>query len=170
MSSGDRGGRGRSFSSRPVGTRTVSGRLFCLGRRFSALSLHRTIDLLLLDATDLAGIQALLPVGRLREPLAAAARASAILFTRVESDAQMTQIWQSLTQACGPLPDPMTIVSRPRDVSASQRVNVDPQWVSRDIKAIVFSGIGNARSFHESVIWTRYDGVGYVRDEGSRAV
>ena len=77
---------------------------FVLDDGFQHLSLHRTIDLLLLDATDIAGIQALLPVGRLREPLAAAARASAILFTRVESDAQMTQIWKSLTQASARCP------------------------------------------------------------------
>jgi tetraacyldisaccharide 4'-kinase len=124
---------------------------FVLDDGFQHLSLHRTIDLLLLDATDVAGIQAMLPVGRLREPLSAAARASAILFTRVEENAPVKQIWQSLTQACGSLPDPMTVAFKAEGwtciTTGERRSPVGLQGQ----KAIVFSGIGNARSFHHLV-------------------
>jgi len=124
---------------------------FVLDDGFQHLSLHRTINLLLLDVTDVAGIQAMVPVGRLREPLSAAARASAILFTRVDTDAQTKEIWQSVTQACGPLPDPMTIAFRAGEwisiATGERRSPLDFQGH----KAMVFSGIGNARSFHELV-------------------
>ena len=51
---------------------------------FQHLSLARTVDLLLLSAADLT--EALLPAGRLREPLDAARRADALLVPRGEAD------------------------------------------------------------------------------------
>ncbi len=124
---------------------------FILDDGFQRLSLHRTIDLLLLDATDVAGVQAMVPVGRLREPLSAAARASAILFTRVKTDAQVKQIWQSVTQACGPLPDPMTVAFKAEGWTCIATGERRAPSGLQGHKAIVFSGIGNARSFHELV-------------------
>ena len=49
---------------------------------FQHLGLQRDVDLLLMDVSDTAGLKGLLPVGRLREPIAAAARADAVLMTR----------------------------------------------------------------------------------------
>ena len=43
---------------------------------FQHLALHRDVDLVLLDASDGAGLDALLPAGRLREPLTGLGRAS----------------------------------------------------------------------------------------------
>ncbi len=57
---------------------------FVLDDGFQHRRLHRTVDLVLLDATDLEGMQELLPAGRLREPLAGLARASGIMVTRVD--------------------------------------------------------------------------------------
>ncbi len=124
---------------------------FVLDDGFQHLSLHRTINLLLLDATDVTGIQAMVPIGRLREPLSAAARASAILFTRAETDAQTKRIWQSVTQACGPLPDPMTIIFKAEGWTCIATGERRSPMGFQGQKAIVFSGIGNARSFHELV-------------------
>lgn len=58
---------------------------FVLDDGFQHLALHRDADLLLVDASDPAGLLALLPAGRLREPLAAASRATAVLFTRIDA-------------------------------------------------------------------------------------
>ena len=124
---------------------------FVLDDGFQHLSLHRTINLLLLDATDVTGIQAMVPIGRLREPLSAAARASAILFTRAETDAQTKRIWQSVTQACGPLPDPMTIIFKAEGWTCIATGERRSPMSFQGQKAIVFSGIGNTRSFHELV-------------------
>jgi tetraacyldisaccharide 4'-kinase len=49
---------------------------------FSHWRLHRDLDLLLVDAGDPLGGEALLPAGRLREPLRAMQRAQALILTR----------------------------------------------------------------------------------------
>ena len=50
---------------------------------FSHWGLERDLDLVLLDASDLRGGGALLPLGRLREPLRALQRAQVVVVTRV---------------------------------------------------------------------------------------
>jgi tetraacyldisaccharide 4'-kinase len=51
---------------------------------FSHVGLHRDADVVLLDATDPSAGGALLPEGRLREPLSSLARADAIVVTKIE--------------------------------------------------------------------------------------
>ena len=51
---------------------------------FQHLGLHRDVNILLMDVSDTTGLRGLLPFGRLREPIAAAARADAVLMTRVK--------------------------------------------------------------------------------------
>ncbi len=53
---------------------------------FSHWPLARDVDVVLLDRTDLFGGGRLLPAGRLREPLRALQRATAIVVTRLEPD------------------------------------------------------------------------------------
>jgi tetraacyldisaccharide 4'-kinase len=55
--------------------------VFLLDDGFSHLALHRDLDLLALPAADPFGGGRLLPAGRLREPLAASARADAAVLT-----------------------------------------------------------------------------------------
>jgi tetraacyldisaccharide 4'-kinase len=55
--------------------------LLLLDDGFSHLALARDLDLLLLPSSDLFGNGRLAPTGRLREPLAASARAAAVLVT-----------------------------------------------------------------------------------------
>lgn len=52
---------------------------------FSHWPLARDVDIVLLDRTDLFGGGRLLPAGRLREPLRALQRASAVVLTRLEA-------------------------------------------------------------------------------------
>jgi tetraacyldisaccharide 4'-kinase len=58
--------------------------LFLLDDGFQHLAVRREVDLLLLDAADPFGGGRLPPRGRLREPVAAIARADAIVFTRAD--------------------------------------------------------------------------------------
>lgn len=51
---------------------------------FQHLALQRDVNVLLVDASARDDVRALLPVGRLREPMAAASRASVILLTRAD--------------------------------------------------------------------------------------
>jgi tetraacyldisaccharide 4'-kinase len=58
--------------------------IFLLDDGFQHLQLARDLDILLLDASRPMRGEALLPAGRLREPLSAMSRANVIVFTRTE--------------------------------------------------------------------------------------
>jgi tetraacyldisaccharide 4'-kinase len=59
--------------------------VFLLDDGFQHLQLARDLDILLMDASQPLAGEALLPAGRLREPLAAMSRANLIIFTRAET-------------------------------------------------------------------------------------
>ena len=59
--------------------------VFLLDDGFQHLALSRDADILLIDASQALARQALLPTGRLREPVAAMARADILVFTRSET-------------------------------------------------------------------------------------
>ena len=124
---------------------------FLLDDGFQHLQLHRDVNLLLVDATDLAGLQAALPIGRLRESLSAAARATAILITRVGREEDANRVWRLLQEARVPLPPPL-LVGFPAE--EFRRVGCEesrPLSMFRGRSAVVFSCIGNAESFHALV-------------------
>lgn len=124
---------------------------FLLDDGFQHVQLHRDVNLLLVDATDPAGLQAALPIGRLREPLSAAARATAILITRVRTEQDANQVWRLVEQACDALPPPL-LVRFPAE--EFRRVGQDegcPLTTFHGHTAVIFSGIGNAESFHALV-------------------
>ncbi len=124
---------------------------FVLDDGFQHLHLHRDLDLLLLDAMDVAGIQALLPIGRLREPLSAASRASALLLTRADKEVQAGAVWETVRRACDRLPEPIKVLFK-----ADELVHIttgERQSAARFAKkrAALFSGIGNTAAFHDLV-------------------
>jgi tetraacyldisaccharide 4'-kinase len=59
--------------------------IFLLDDGFQHLPLARDLDILLMDASRPIGGEALLPAGRLREPLSALSRANLLVFTRVQT-------------------------------------------------------------------------------------
>lgn len=124
---------------------------FLLDDGFQHVQLHRDVNLLLVDATDLAGIQAALPIGHLRESLSAAARATAIVITRVNKAKDADAVWSRLLQACGSLPPPLLVgfpAEEFRRVGGEER---RPLAAFHGRSAVIFSGIGNASSFHALV-------------------
>ncbi|ODT45228.1 MAG: tetraacyldisaccharide 4'-kinase [Nitrospira sp. SCN 59-13] len=120
---------------------------FVLDDGYQHVQLHRDVNLLLVDATDTAGLRAALPVGRLREPLSAAARATAVLITRVDRQQTGEQVWRQLVAACPALSPPVSVGFTAEEF---RRVGRDERR-SRDAfhgrSAVIFSGIGNAGSF-----------------------
>ncbi len=60
--------------------------VFLLDDGFQHLQLARDLDILLMDASRPLTGEALLPAGRLREPIAAMSRANLIVFTRAETE------------------------------------------------------------------------------------
>jgi tetraacyldisaccharide 4'-kinase len=124
---------------------------FVLDDGFQHVQLHRDVNLLLVDAADLAGLQAALPIGRLREPLSAALRATAILITRVRGEGDASPVWDALQQACGSLPPPLLVRFSAEGVQPVGRDESRPLSMLRGRSAVVFSGVGNAESFHALV-------------------
>jgi len=113
---------------------------------FQHLALQRDANILVVDVSDPDGLRALLPDGRLREPLSAASRATDILLTRTDGgDPQ--RVLAVLEAAAGTLPSP----ARSR-FSADAVINVATSEVRPATSlagraALAVSGIGNPASF-----------------------
>jgi len=117
---------------------------------FQHRALHRDVDLVLLDATDAAGLDALLPAGRLREPLAELRRASAVVITRAESCQDVAAIHGRMRMISCPPEDAVEVVFRPESVMSLVAGERQPvEWCRRK-KTWLVSGIGNSRSFRRS--------------------
>ena len=118
---------------------------------FQHLGLYRDVNLLLVDATDVEGLAALVPAGRLREPLRAAARATAIMVTRADVPAQVTEVCRKLKAARGSMPDPIQAVFRPEGLVSVMTSASQPLSWSKGKTALLCSGVGHAGSFRSLV-------------------
>lgn len=117
---------------------------------FQHLALHRDVDLVLMDATDGAGLDALLPAGRLREPLTGLNRASAIIITRAEVRQDVDEIRSRLREiSCSPS-SIVEVVFRPASFESIMSGAQQPVGWGLRKKAWLVSGIGNSRSFRRS--------------------
>ncbi len=117
---------------------------------FQHRSLHRDVDLVLLDATDATGLDALLPAGRLREPLTELCRANAVMITRADSRQDVDAIRSRLKTISCSSGDAVEVVFRPESVIAIVSGERQPVEWCRGKKAWLVSGIGNSRSFRRS--------------------
>ncbi|MFO0773126.1 MAG: tetraacyldisaccharide 4'-kinase [Nitrospiraceae bacterium] len=126
---------------------------FVLDDGFQHIALARDLNFLLVDATDGAGLAATLPVGRLREPLMAAARATQVLLTRTSettgaaAQAGSGHIVSALERAVGRPLQPITVEFAPEEfVHIMKGVTMDvPSLRGRGVVAV--SAIGNPASF-----------------------
>jgi tetraacyldisaccharide 4'-kinase len=117
---------------------------------FQHRSLHRDVDLVLLDATDAAGLDALLPAGRLREPLRELDRASAVVITRADCRQDVEAIHSRLRAVGCPYEDAIEAVFRPEFLMAIVSREQQPVGWGKKKTAWLVSGIGNSRSFRRS--------------------
>jgi tetraacyldisaccharide 4'-kinase len=115
---------------------------------FQHRAIHRDIDLVLLDATDAMGLDALLPAGRLREPLSEVKRASAVVITRADSRLDVEAVCTRLHAVGYPGRDVIEVVFTPECVLAvGSHTRRSPEW-GQGKKVWLVSGIGNSQSFH----------------------
>ena len=132
---------------------------------FQHLGLYREVNLLLVDATDVEGLAALVPAGRLREPLQAAGRASAIVITRADVPTRVTEVCQRLQDVIGPMSDPIQVVFLPESLWSVVSGASQPLSWSKGKTALLCSAVGHAGSFRtlvESIGITVLDEVVYV--------
>jgi len=124
---------------------------FVLDDGFQHVGLARDLNLLLIDISDSVGMQSLLPVGRLREPLSEAQRATSIIFTRVEDLEEMEPMRQRLERAVGKAVSPIaTRFEAERLTSRNGDVVHDPSLL-KGKRVLIFSGVANASSFRRLV-------------------
>lgn len=114
---------------------------------FQHRALHRDVDLLLVDASDPAGLEGLFPVGRLREPLASASRATALLLTRADAAPELQRVLTRIRTAAERDFQPILIRFIPEayiDLPSGDRL---PMERGAGRVAVIFSGVANAASF-----------------------
>jgi len=125
--------------------------VFLLDDGFQHLPLHRDVDLVLLDATDATGLDAMLPAGRLREPLSGLARAHGVVMTRADSTSAVEAIRRRIQPYVRSIPASIEVVFRPESVIAVMGEQQQPLSWCRGKAAWLVSGIGNSGSFSRSV-------------------
>lgn len=124
---------------------------FVLDDGFQHRNLCRDLDLLLIDTSTPESLHHLLPAGKLREPLSCAARATAVVLTRVDMAQDWRNVLTLLEDAIGEVIHPIsTRFQAVSLVDARTEVVREPNGIAGK-RALIFSGIGNARSFHTIV-------------------
>ncbi|MGH9783219.1 MAG: tetraacyldisaccharide 4'-kinase, partial [Terriglobia bacterium] len=120
---------------------------FLLDDGFQHLALNRDVDLLLVDASDPASLQALLPAGCLREPLSTAARATAILVTRADTAVGLNPVLEPIREATGLDRQPILIRFKAEGFMDVLTGEVQENGRVSGRTALAFSGIGHPTSF-----------------------
>ncbi len=129
--------------------------IFLLDDGFSHLALHRDLDLLVFPASDPFAGGRLPPGGRLREPLASAARADAVLLTGAGKGQDLgTQLAEALRPYAfdGPGFASRTRIEKPRLVGDITPEGYYPNGeLLPGARAIAVSGIAQPRTFRETL-------------------
>lgn len=118
---------------------------------FQHLSLSRDADLVLLDATDAPGLDAMVPAGRLREPLTGLGRAAALIITRADSKEDVEAVRRRLKAAHLSSGDAIEVRFKAESLVAVSAATIQPLEWCRGMKAWLVSGIGNSESFRRSI-------------------
>jgi tetraacyldisaccharide 4'-kinase len=115
---------------------------------FQHLQLARDLDLVLLDAGDPWGGDRLPPRGRLREPVTALGRASAVLVTKLppEGDAVLAEICKRVARLAPGRPV-LAARLRPTRVRTPQGLLPPSELAGR--RVLAFAGVGRPRAFVE---------------------
>ena len=117
--------------------------------------LHRTLNIVLLDATNPFGYGYLLPRGLLREPLSSLRRADLILLTRCDlvDERQIAQLRQTVVHHASGLQNRIYSVRfAPADLLSitGQRYPLTDQQKNGRTAAFLMSGIGNPDGFEQT--------------------
>lgn len=121
--------------------------VFLLDDGFQHLRIARDLDLVLIDATDPFGGNAVLPAGRLREPLEALARAHVVVLTR-SSGTPPAAVLDVLRRANprAPVFRAATKLAGVFEASTHRQANL---YALKQQRVLAFCGVGNPQSFWE---------------------
>lgn len=124
-------------------------KVFFLDDGFQHLQLARDFNLVLIDALNPFGGGHLLPLGRLREPLAGLARADAFLITRASEAVNVRAIESVLRRynPSAPVFRSSTVARRWTSLAGESLALTDVA----PLRSIAFCGLGNPQSFWKSL-------------------
>jgi tetraacyldisaccharide 4'-kinase len=118
---------------------------------FQHCALRRDVDLVLIDATDATGLDAMLPAGRLREPMGGLERATAVIITRADNRDDVAAVRLRLEATQCPVDSLIEVVFKPESIlSVSTEEQRSLDWCGGK-RAWLVSGIGNNASFRRSI-------------------
>jgi len=118
---------------------------------YQHLGLHRDANLLLLDATDSEGLDDVVPVGRLREPLTAARRATGIVITRADHPQQIENVLARCKKVLEAMPPVSLVRFQPSGLVGVRTGAMQPIEAVRGKRALLVSGVGHTGSFRRTV-------------------
>lgn len=117
---------------------------------FQHLSLHRDLDLVLLDSQSPFGNGSLLPLGPLREPIDHLERADALILTRADDDEKASETRLAIHRLFPDKP-----LFRCRHLLSGFRFGLSganvPLEFLQNLRAVVFTGIARPDSFFASI-------------------
>ena len=124
--------------------------LFVLDDGFQHLQLRRTVDIVLLDASEPFGNGHALPLGRLREPVASLRHASIVLLTRCRPDFDYARIRAAVRGANreARIFHSRMVATGLVDLATRSEARLD---AARGARVAAFCGIANPQSFFEQV-------------------
>lgn len=129
---------------------SFSCNVFLLDDGFQHWRLGRDLDIVLIDALDPASGGDLFPLGRLREPLRAIARADVILLTRCDPGRPLAGIKAMLRKynPSAPVFQSQVVPREWVDLESGQRT---PPGAIGDARAAAFCGLANPASFRQTL-------------------
>lgn len=114
---------------------------------FQHRRIHRSLDLVLIDATRPPWKDFLLPLGRLREPFAAYKRADLIMFNRVTVSEKVRFYKQRVKDVKSIVVNSQPVGLKPFNPLHS----IIPTDMAKGRVCVVFSGIGNPKQFQSTL-------------------
>ena len=135
---------------------TLGSQLIILDDAFQHQKIRRTVNIVVIDATNAFGNGWLLPAGRLREPLKELKRADCVVITRVNESEDPERLRAHIKEIAGSIPIFNSNIKltevRSLNRSRSARDVIDPK-----VAVASFCGIGNPNSFAKLLRREGYD-------------
>ncbi|HEX3086205.1 MAG TPA: tetraacyldisaccharide 4'-kinase [Pyrinomonadaceae bacterium] len=124
----------------------LGSQIFILDDAFQHQQIRRTVNILVVDATNTFGNGKLLPAGNLREPVTELKRADCIVITRASESEDLEQLRARIGELAGPIPI-FTSNTKLAEGRSLDRTRSSEDVPDRKVAMASFCGIGNPNSF-----------------------
>ncbi|MDX2249004.1 MAG: tetraacyldisaccharide 4'-kinase [Bacteroidia bacterium] len=133
--------------------------MIILDDAFQHRKVARDRNIVVIDATRMPDTDRLLPAGNLREPLSALKRADFLVVNKVEDIARIPELRRRLEKWGKPLFFCHPVINTLRFPREKTLTQTKPEGGK---KVLLFSGIGNARSFEQLICQAGFEVVGHI--------